>query len=875
MEKELSKSNFLLKNLGLSRRRFLQTVGLLSVSPLAACSKANSTEDFIYGGDSTDYYPPVADETGAKWVHPYCTFGCGGPCLNNVLVKDGVLLRHGTDDFKKDDPNYIPYKTCVKGRSLRVGYYAADRLRYPMKRKNWNPGGGENSNGSLRGQDQWERISWEQAYEYITSEITRIKDAYGIKSIATPRCNSNFLKQLGGAFVPNAFTSEGTQPMVMQCVLGEKQIHTANSDRLQFRKSKLLIMFGFNPAWSCNNNINMTLQDIKNHGVKIIVIDPMFTHSSAVLADQWIPIRPATDTAFLLGAAYYMIENNLHNQDFLNKYTVGFDKDHMPSGAAADAENFKDYILGTYDSVPKTPEWASKICGVPAEVIKEFAREAALTSPAIWYASTSNCRTHAGEQFTHAFFTVGWMTGNVGKEGAGVFHNYGRMYLQSSKYAIGTTALSRDVAAAGSKPCHHEEFYDAILTGKYTSGYNTETQEPVLSDCNIKMVYSIAAGSKGDFINQFRGVHKGLKALRSLEFIVTNDIFMSPLAQHADIVLPDTSHWERGPQFHVSYKPDVRFYSEQVSEPFFEAKNGAVVEVELAKKFGIDLPEVDMNKSFFDSLYNTKIVDEFGEQKPLVSFSEEDLASFGDYAQGKVPQHGEVSLLELKVNGMYTPKRYDNDAYDFIAYKSFIDNPEGSPLPTESGKMEIYCSKLANTVESYGFTKKDPLPKYFPIEYGYEATFKDNNIDGEKGDYPFQIFNFRRVNAGHSTLYNISALKEVMPHNIYINKADADSKGIAQNDIVLVSSQAGKLIIRAYVTERIAPGVVAMGEGAWFNMQEENGELIDIGGCVNTLSDSLPSGTNVPYNNIVNIEKYTGSLNPDVWEPIIPVSEEE
>jgi len=97
-----------------------------------------------------------------------------------------------------------------------------------------------------------------------------------------------------------------------------------------------------------------------------VFIDPYYSESAQALGDEWIPIRPGTDHAMLLGMAHTLIveddpvTNPLIDWDFLNRCSVGFDADHMPEGADPQ-ENFKDYVLGTYDGVPKTPEWASEI----------------------------------------------------------------------------------------------------------------------------------------------------------------------------------------------------------------------------------------------------------------------------------------------------------------------------------------------------------------------------------------------------------------------------------------------------------------------------------------------------------------------------------
>ena len=137
---------------------------------------------------------------------------------------------------------------------------------------------------------------------------------------------------------------------------------TGANDRMDYRNSKLVVLWGTNPIWSSGGNPTYNYLQAKRAGAKFIFVAPMYNESAQGLADEWIPVRPSTDAALLIGMAYHMIVNNLQDQEFLDKCTVGFDADHMPEGVDP-KENFKDYVLGTYDGMPKTPEWASEICG--------------------------------------------------------------------------------------------------------------------------------------------------------------------------------------------------------------------------------------------------------------------------------------------------------------------------------------------------------------------------------------------------------------------------------------------------------------------------------------------------------------------------------
>ena len=149
-------------------------------------------------------------------------------------------------------------------------------------------------------------------------------------------------------------------------------------DALTLEESQLHFHFGNNWAANKAGNTAYQLQHAKEMGGKIIIVDPWLNQTAAALADEWVPIIPGTDTAFCLGMMYHQIENGLYNQEFLDKYCVGFDKDHMPEGIPAEM-NFKDYVMGVLDGEAKTPEWAEAICGVPAETIRRLAEEIAST----------------------------------------------------------------------------------------------------------------------------------------------------------------------------------------------------------------------------------------------------------------------------------------------------------------------------------------------------------------------------------------------------------------------------------------------------------------------------------------------------------------
>ena len=306
------------------------------------------------------------------------------------------------------------------------------------------------------------------------------------------------------------------------------------------RKAKLIVLWGVNSAVSSNGNPAYYYLQAKKAGARFISVDPLYNDTAMVLADEWIPIRPGTDTTMLLGMAYHMIENNLHDQAFLDTYTIGFDADHVPEGVDP-KNNFKDYVLGTYDGQPKTPEWAATICGVPPQKIRWLAQELATTHPAMIQTAGAPARINNGEYLPQVMLTVGWMTGNTGFVGSGVGPNmhtaaanagpalaaWGSNGVKGIANPLNKTGLRQ----SGLNILNNCEMWEAILSGKYHAGYND------IRDIDIKMIVS---ADFGDALNQRTNVNKGIKAFRKVEFVAVQTLFLNTSAKYADLVLPVT-----------------------------------------------------------------------------------------------------------------------------------------------------------------------------------------------------------------------------------------------------------------------------------------------------------------------------------------------
>ena len=396
----------------LTRRSFIKATtaatALAAASSLTACAPA--TSDLAATGEDAEAAHPVGrDIVSGEWKTAACWHNCGGRCLNKVLVQDGVVVRQKTDDTHEDSPDYPQQRGCLRGRSQRKQVFAEDRIKYPLKRAGWSL---DAPNGELRGKDEWERVSWDEALDLVAQGLTRAKEQYGNRSILLLKgWNPEMTRTMGafGGFTnfwdTNSYGSWSKTPFVIGFHHDNMQDQTIN-DRYDLRNCETIVMMAMNPAWSAAGSQMWNYWQAKAAGAKFIVVDPMYSETAATLDAEWIPIRPATDAALFIGCAYHMIENDLQDQAFLDTYTVGFDADHMSEGADP-KDNFKDYVLGTYDGVPKTPEWASEICGVEPEVIRSLATDMATIKPAAIFSCSAVTRGFRGEQAAQAFFTVG------------------------------------------------------------------------------------------------------------------------------------------------------------------------------------------------------------------------------------------------------------------------------------------------------------------------------------------------------------------------------------------------------------------------------------------------------------------------------------
>ncbi len=882
----------------LDRRRFLQAAAALSAVSavgLAGCDNTlkevdDPADDATQAeGDEPKREVPTAKALeGGEWITFNCTTGtCAYRCHNQAYVVDGIIVRQGTGNTHPDSVDYPQLRPCIKGMSTRRFVTGVERIKYPMKRKHWQPGGVD-FHPELRGIDEWERISWDEAIDMIASEYTRIRDTYGNRSFLAigelePKLSgglvgSPILNAMGGCLTTWGQASQGGFPVVAVKMRGAWSSGKADSqDRIALRHSKLIVFWGTNPAWTASGgNMWHFLNAKKANGAKVIFVDPYFHQSAQAIADEWIPCRPGTDGALLEALAYEMIVNDLQDQEFLDTYCLGFDADHMPADAKTD-ENFKDYILGTYDGVPKTPEYASAICGTPVETIKSFAREIATTKPMAWKSSGAPARTYYGNRYAQLFFTVGWMTGNVGVLGSEISAGASDPNSQlgtpggTPMVSFGSTGYKYvpnpicTEPRAGSKVQNgawnpEEEYgipfsetFKAVVEGEYGVPGSAEKRP-----CDIRCIVRDTIHQPANQQSGGRWVEPAFRK-ETVEFVMIQDRFLVVDAQYADIILPVTTTLEEELSCCAFLAPaETALCGRRVIEPYFESKSDVEVYFMMCDKLGIGedvAPRMTMRQAEFKKIAGATILQEDGSRAPLVTITQ---ADFDEYGVEGEPVEGIIGLDEFIKGGGYQIQRKDGDHFMNIFHKAFIDDPEANPVKTASGKYEIYCQSLKDYYDTACFNDLDALPKYKPCPEGYETAKTED-------EFRYQLITQHIIRHSHSAFGMVKQLDEIFANDLMMSAYDAEKAGFKKGDWVLITTKEGGAVARRVnPMPHLMPGVVMLGQGNWRRIDQETG--VDIGANANTLckSELLGDGYQSYNTNLVKIERYVGEeLLPD------------
>jgi anaerobic dimethyl sulfoxide reductase subunit A len=717
---------------------------------------------------------------------PICGLNnCGGRCPLVARVVDGCVLELCPGDATTGRSDAPPIKACARGFAYHRTFLSDARLRYPMKRT------GE------RGEGRFTRISWDEAAATIAGEIKRVRTRYGPQSryvnystgvagVARGDFFARNLLALDGGFLDryNDYSAACTS-VATPFTYGTGE--TGNSAR-DLLNSRLIILWGHNPLETVfGSSLNFYLTEAKKRGIEIIAVDPRRSDTTAVLADRWIGLRPTTDGALMDAAAFTILNEGLQDQAFMDRFCIGFDRAHMPPGME-DRENYGDYVFGKYDGTPKSPEWAEKITGVDADTIEWLARKYAKTKPAALLQGYGPQRHGNGEQFARSGTLLACLTGNVGISG-GAAGGYGKLPLPAPPAIASVPNPYKGVIPAFL-------WTDAIVRGPEMTSLRDGVRGVEKLDVGVKMIFNLAGNA---LINQHSDVNRTARILRDTdlcEFIVCSDLFMTPSAKFADILLPGTSLFE-GENMGTPWREgDCLLYCDQSTTPLFECR------------FEYDwLSDVARELGCYDAFTR-------GGQSVRGLLEE-------GYSKIRAARPDMPDFEAFRKRGAHY---YESPR--FVAFEANVRDFENHPFPTPSGKIEIFSPRL----HALNNPSEIPaIPKYVPSFEGPEDPLFTK--------YPLQLIGWHTRRRTHSIHDNNPAMDRLEPQKLWIHPADAGDRNIRENDQVEVFNDRGRIRIRAHLTDRIVRGVLAIPQGGWHTLEAG----VDVRGCINTLSTARPT----------------------------------
>jgi formate dehydrogenase (coenzyme F420) alpha subunit len=439
---------------------------------------------------------PDAAMKGEALVKTSCKM-CPEDCGIDVRLRDGMLISvEGTQEHPVNRG-----RLCPKGQSILDFVCHPNRLKYPLKHV------GE------KGEDKWQRITWDEALRIIASKLKEVKEEYGAKALAVYSGqayghyeNKWYLQRFCDAYGTPNFAAAGSMCFTSGAMtdgLTYGSIMIADTD-----KTKCVIVLGASPTASDPMHASRIVE-AKRRGAKLIVVDPRRT-PLAKMADIHLQLRPGTDAALGLAMLNTVISERLYDADFVSKWTVGFEELE---------KRVKDYA----------PENVEETTWVPADEIRQAARVYADNKPGTIYQGNATSLQTNGFQGYRAFMLLPALTGNVDVEGGNVF---------PTRLPLNGMRLDRKVDG---KPLGSSEYplfvdywkeaqallyADAILTGK---PYPVKAM--IVAGGNPALLWANSA--------------KVRRALAGLDFLAVIDIFMTDTAKFADIVLPAGSFLER------------------------------------------------------------------------------------------------------------------------------------------------------------------------------------------------------------------------------------------------------------------------------------------------------------------------------------------
>lgn len=683
-------------------------------------------------------------------------------------VKGGKLVK------VEGDPDHpiSQGRLCIRCLTLPEYVHHPQRITSPMKRAPED-----------RGKDKWQKISWDEAWDIIVPKIKDFKAKYGAESIVvfggTGRQACLYYYPLGFASIgtPNVcypwsgWSCYGPRCSITDYILGAgyPEIDFAGTypdryDNPAYVTPKWIMQWGKNPLMSNPDGFfGHSLIDLMKRGTELIQIDPRMTWLGT-RSKYVCQLRPGTDTALALAFLNVIINEELYDKDFVENWCYGFDELK---------ERVQEY----------PPEKVADITWVPAEKIREVARFMATQKPGAIQWGLAVDENPNGVQLGHAILSLCAITGNLDVPGGitigppaallGKWRMETRRNLSPELWDKRIGAKEWPALSTAMATTHPDETLDTLETGK---------------------PYKLRMGwfNSSNFLTPTCSAQpdRWYRALKSLEFNVVQDLFMTPTAMaFADIFLPLPTFAEADGVVVTHFGRNAVFLG-AINQAFRvgDTKSDIEVCIELGKRLHPDMWPFDSVEDFFTH-----------QLKPELG----------------------IDFNDLREQFIYQPK------YEYRKFESGKLRSDGEPgFNTVTGMVEL----TSTLFEAWG---EDSLP------YFQEPPYSPNSTPELFKEYPLVLTTgARKFTSFHSEHRQISTLREIDPYNeMEIHPDTAAQLGIIDGDYVMMENMFGKCKAKAKLTPIIHPKVVHSTHGWWY--PEQPGEEPNLFGVwesnINTL----------------------------------------
>ncbi|MCL1059590.1 trimethylamine-N-oxide reductase TorA [Shewanella gelidimarina] len=733
--------------------------------------------------------------------------------------------------------------------------YNPSRVRYPMVRLDFLLKG-HKSDTTQRGDFRFVRVTWDKALSLFKDSLDEVQTKYGPSGLhagqtgwrATGQLHSstshmqravgmhgNFVKKVGDY-------STGAGQTILPYILGSTEVYAQGTSwPLILEHSKTIILWSNDPyknlqvGWNAETHesyayLAQLKEKVAKGEIRVISIDPVVTKTQQYLGCEQLYVNPQTDVALMLGIAHEMVAKNLHYTQFIEGYSLGFDK-------------FLPYLQGETDGVEKTPEWAAEITGVSAEIIRDLAKVMTKGRTQMLMGWCIQRQQH-GEQPYWMAAVLATMTGQIGLPGGGI--SYGHHYS-----SIGVP--SSGAAAPGAFPRNLDEDQKPLFDNNDFKGTSSTIPVARWIDAILEPGKTIDSnGSKVTFPdikmmvfsgnnpwNHHQDRNRMKQAFQKLECVVTIDMNWTATCRFSDIVLPACTTFERNDiDVYGSYANRGVLAMQKMVEPLFDSLSDFEIFTRFARLMG---KEKEYTRGMTERDWLNKL------------YTDCKNANAGKFEMPEFDEFWKEGYVHF------------GEGKPWTRHAAFREDPEINPLGTPSGLIEIYSRKIAQ----YQYDDCPGHPTWME---------KSERSHGGPGSDKFPVWmqSCHPDKRLHSQMCESEefrgtyTVKDREP--VYLNPEDAKARGINAGDVVRVFNGRGQLLAGAVVSDNFPKGVIRIHEGAWYGPVGEDGSKeggAEIGalcsyGDPNTLTQDIGTSKLAQacsaYTCLVEFEKYKGKV---------------